>query len=91
MKTNKIPKGFFILETIFDSQDRYKVEKKESGAKDIEEINLGTIEAPKNVYIGKKLAPKIRQELIGLLIKYRHVFSWPYDDLKAYIKISLST
>lgn len=27
---------------------------------------------------------KIRSELIALLRKYRYVFSWSYDDLKAY-------
>ena len=45
---------------------------------------MGTREAPKNVYIGRKLSPKIRNDLIGLLRKYRHVFGWSYDDLKAY-------
>ena len=50
----------------------------------MEEVNLSTTEAPKNVCIGKKLSPKIRRSLIDLLRKYRHVFAWCYDDLKAY-------
>ena len=45
---------------------------------------MGTRESPKNVYIGRKMSPKIRHDLIGLLRKYRHVFSWSYDDLKEY-------
>ena len=45
-------------------------------AKDLEEVNLGTAEAPKKIYIGKNLSPKIRQGLIDLLRKYRHVFAW---------------
>ena len=84
MKINKIPKGLFVLEIIFYSQDRFKIENNDHGAKDLEEINLGIAKAPKKVYIGKKLSPKIRQGLIALLRKYRHVFAWSYDDLKAY-------
>ena len=34
--------------------------------------------------MGKKLSPEIRQNLIDFLRKYRHVFAWSYDDLKAY-------
>ena len=45
---------------------------------------MPTKETPKKVYIGKKLSPKIMQNLIDLLRKYRHVFAWSYDDLKAY-------
>ena len=52
--------------------------------KDLEEVNLGTKETPKKLYIGKKLSPKIRQGLMDLLRKYRHVFAWSYSDLKAY-------
>ena len=68
----------------FDNQDGSKVDDKDYSARYLEEINLGTREAPKNVYIGRKLSPKIRHDLIGLLRKYRHVFAWSYDDLKAY-------
>ena len=60
------------------------MESKEYNSKDLEEINLGTKEAPKKVYIGKKLAPKIRKGLIDLLRKYRHAFSYSYDNLKSY-------
>ena len=45
---------------------------------------LEQLKPPKNVYIGKKLSPEIRKSLIDLLRKYRHVFAWSYDDLKAY-------
>ena len=54
-------------------------------------MNLGTEETPKKVYVGKKKSPKIRQDLIGLLRKYRHVFAWSYDDLKAYREDFFST
>ena len=51
---------------------------------DIEEINLGIEIAPRKVYIGKKISPTIRRMLIELLRKYKHVFSWSYEDLKVY-------
>ena len=59
---------------------------KDKGPNDkyLEEVNLGTRESPKNVYIGRRMSPKIRHDLIGLLRKYWHVFVWSYDDLKAY-------
>ena len=84
LKRKKIPRGLVILEIVFDNQDRSKVEDKGPNTEDLEEVNLGTREAPKNVYIGRKMSPKIRHDLIGLLRKYRHAFAWSYDDLKAY-------
>lgn len=83
-KTTKIPRGLVVLETIFDNQDRSQIDTRKYNVKDLEEVNLGIEEIPKKVYIGKKLSPKIRQDLIGLLRKYRHVFAWSYDDLKDY-------
>ena len=55
LKTNKIPKGLVFLETVFDNHDRSQMDTSEYSAKDLEEINLGTIETPKVAYIGKKL------------------------------------
>lgn len=60
LNTSKILMGLVVLETIFDCHDRSEVSKKELDAKDLEEINLEIDEAPKKVYIGKKLKPKIR-------------------------------
>ena len=84
LKTNKIPKGLVVLEIFFDNQDKSKIDTSKYDAKDLEKVNLGTKETPKKVYIGKKLSPKIKHNLIDLLRKYRHVFAWSYDDLKAY-------
>ena len=38
------------------------------------------------MYIGQKLSSEIRKPLIDLFRKYRHVFTWSYDDIKAYRK-----
>ena len=75
-----------MLSIVFDNQDRYKKGDKEHNAKDLEEVNLGIEDAPKEVCIGKKLSPKIRKSLIDLPRKYKHIFSWLYDDLKTYME-----
>lgn len=75
LKKNKIPKGLVVLETIFDNHGRSKTSEKEHDVKDLEEINLGSQEEPKEVYVGRKLSPKIRKTLVDLLRKYGHVFS----------------
>ena len=73
-----------MLENAFDNQDRFNSEVNDKKPKELEEVNLGTTETPKKVYIGKKISPEIRKSLINVLRKYRHVFAWSYDDLKAY-------
>lgn len=60
LKKNKIPRCLVVLETIFDIHDKSQMDTSEYNAKDLLEINLGTEETPKKVYIGKKLSPKIR-------------------------------
>lgn len=85
MKTNKIPKGFVALERFFDDRDvRDKDKATIKTDEEVERINLGTDCSPKDVFIGKNLTPKIRQDIISLLRTYRHIFSWSYDNLKAY-------
>lgn len=84
LKTNKVSKGLVVLENIFDNQDRLKQGTRDLKPEEVEEINLGTDEAPQKVYIGQNLPTKIRKTLVDLLRKYRHVFAWSYDDLKAY-------
>ena len=84
LKTNKFPKGLVMLENAFDNQDRFTSEVKDKNLEELEEVNLGRVEASKKVYIGKKISPEIRKSFIDLLKKYRHVFAWSYDDLKAY-------
>ena len=83
-KTNKVPKVLVVLENIFDNQDRVKPRIKDPKPQELEEINLGSNEAHKKVYIGQNLLAEIRKPLIDLLMKYRHIFSQSYDDLKAY-------
>ena len=73
-----------MLESNLDNEDMFTFEVKNTKPKELEEVNLGIVKSLKNVYIGKNSSPKIRKSLIDLLRKYRHVFAWSYDDLKAY-------
>ena len=84
LKINKVPKGLVVLENKFENQGRVRPGATDYRPQELQEINLGTNEAPKKVYIGQNLSTKIRKPLIDLLRKYRHVFAWSYDDLKAY-------
>ena len=59
LKTNKVPKGLIVLENMFDNQDRVKHGAKDCKPQELEEINLGTNEAPKKVYIGQICQPKL--------------------------------
>ena len=48
------------------------------------EINIGTDTEPKIIKIGKGTSKKERNSLINLVKDYRDVFSFTYDELKAY-------
>ena len=74
------------MESAFDNQDRIISNEKGDKLQELEDINLGTTDSPKKVYIGKTLNPDIKRSLIDLLRRFRHVFAWSYDDLKAYRK-----
>jgi hypothetical protein len=73
-----------MLESTFDKQDRFRSEVKDTKPEDLEEVNMGTEESPRKVYIGKALSPDVRRAMIDVLRKYRNFFAWSYDDLKAY-------
>ena len=50
LKTNKLPKGLVMLESAFDNQDRFTSKIKDKRIEELEEVNLGRVEAPKKVY-----------------------------------------
>jgi hypothetical protein len=84
LPTNEIPKGLTELEGLFTDNDSHMCHKSPAKLDDFEEINLGSESSPRIVYIGKKLAPHVRTNLISLLKRFKHVFAWSYEDLKAY-------
>lgn len=81
---NKTPKGLVVLERVFHNQDKARTTIGTPHPEYLEEINPRTEGSPKKVYIGKKMSQKVRKMLIDLLRKYRHIFAWSYDDLKAF-------
>jgi hypothetical protein len=49
-----------------------------------EEVNIGSTENPKMINIGKGISRKERKAIEDLIREFRDVFSFSYDDLKAY-------
>lgn len=84
LKTNKIPKELVELERLIDNKDMANFKPNTGSCEEVEKINLESENNHREVYIGKKLTPKIRTALVNLLRNYKHVFGWSYDDLKAY-------
>lgn len=74
LKTNKIPKGLVSLERFFDGPDRSNAKQPSTHKEDLEEVNLGTKNSPKKVYIGKKMKPRVKTMLISKLRRYTRVF-----------------
>lgn len=50
-----------------------------------EAVNIGDPDSPKMIYIGKCCSPEEKEKLIPLLVKYKEVFAWCYDDLKNFM------
>ncbi|XP_050229217.1 uncharacterized protein LOC126678356 [Mercurialis annua] len=48
---------------------------------DLLEINLGTDESPKPIYINAGLDEGFRKQLVALLIEFRDCFAWSYDEM----------
>lgn len=81
---NKILNGLVTLKRVFDGPDISNVKQSSAHKEDLEEISLGKNTTTKKLYIGRMMKPYVRTMLIALFQKYRHVFTWSYDDLKTY-------
>jgi hypothetical protein len=51
-------------------------------ATELEELNLGTMEEPRNVLIAKELDTEFKEQLTHVLRTYKAVFAWSYEDMK---------
>ena len=49
---------------------------------DLENLNLGTADNPKNVRISVNLTTDFRQNLKQLLFEFKDIFAWHYTDMK---------
>ncbi|XP_020410280.1 uncharacterized protein LOC109946529 [Prunus persica] len=48
---------------------------------DLQEINLGTVDNPKPIFVSALLTPQELEEYTQLLQEYRDVFAWGYQDM----------
>ncbi|RDX67938.1 hypothetical protein CR513_53128, partial [Mucuna pruriens] len=55
--------------------------KLQSGVEELEMVNLGGSEEVKEIWVGKQMAPDLRQKLVKLLEEYADVFAWSYRDM----------
>jgi hypothetical protein len=49
---------------------------------ELEELNLDTVEEPRNVLIAKELDEEFKEQLTHVLRTYKDVFAWSYEDMK---------
>ena len=59
------------VENVFDNKDIVQKDIEREDHMDLEEINLGTQEAPKKVYFGRDMSHRVIKSLIELLRKFR--------------------
>jgi hypothetical protein len=86
-RSHTIPKGVANLENLFDLRERFKGStntKTGSSHPMYETINLGTLENPKNINLGKTVSKEERKAYLKLFRQYQDVFAWSYRDLKTY-------
>jgi hypothetical protein len=82
-----IPKGVANLENLFDLREIFKGSKNTktgSSCPIYETINLGTLENPKNVNLGKTVSKEDKKSYLKLFREYQDVFAWSYRELKTY-------
>ena len=86
-KGHVIPKGIANLENIFDLKERFKGPKNAKTGISCPlhiTVNLGTLEALKNVNLNKTIYKGERKSYLKLFRQYQNVFMWSYKDLKTY-------
>lgn len=52
--------------------------------KGVEEVDIGTVAAPKMAKLSKTLPPKTKDKYISLMATFAYVFAWDYSYLKTY-------
>jgi hypothetical protein len=87
LKAHIIPRGIDNLESMFDLKDHFKGPKNAKTGISCPlhiTVNLGTLEALKNVNLGKTIYKGERNSYLKLFRQYQNVFMWSYKDLKMY-------
>ena len=83
-KDKNIHRGLAPLEDLFDFNDATKKPTVEYTKSDVEECNIGTEDQPKMIKLARSLPPNMKRKYVDLFKEFVDVFSWSYEDLKAY-------
>ena len=83
-KDKNIPRGLAPLEDLFDFDDVAKNPTIEHADSDVEECNISTAAKPKMIKLAKSLPADMKKKCIDLFKEFMDVFSWSYEDLRAY-------
>jgi hypothetical protein len=80
-RSHMIHMGVSNLENIFDLRERFKGStniKAGSSCPMYKTINLGTLENPNNINLGKTMSKEERKSYLKLFRQYQYVFAWSY-------------
>ena len=82
-----IPKGVANQENLFGLRERFRGPRNEKigiSCPIYETINLGTLDNPNNVNLGKTMSKEDNKSYLKLFKEYQDVFAWSYRELKTY-------
>ena len=48
---------------------------------DLKELNLGTIEDPRPIFVSSLLTPEEESKFFMLLVEFKDVFAWSYKEM----------
>ena len=86
-KLHTIHKGVVNLENLFDLREKFKHPKNvktNNFCPVYEVINLGNVDNPRNIRLGKSPSLDEKKAYLNLFKEYHNIFSWSYQDLKTY-------
>lgn len=62
----------------------------QSTVDELKELNLGTLEDPRPTFISAILTPQEERDYFKLLVEYKDVFSWSYQEIPGLsLKVSI--
>ena len=74
-----------VLKAVFEGEKAYEEHMAKSSQvkeDELEDLNLGTMESPKNVRISVNLTAAFKSNLRDFLFKFKDIFAWNYTDMK---------
>jgi hypothetical protein len=83
LSSNKLPKGLITLESVFNPDDQARGRGMNLAAKKDDHIPV-TIANGKSLNMGKVCSEIEQESFIHLCQEFNDVFSWTFDDLKAF-------